>query len=415
VRALCGWFFAAVLLVTLAPVAAAIVERPNALDHRVDQLSRNALLSEPATALVDPARQAAALRRAHWTLPGWWLILLCEAAGLFWLWSSGGAAVLRDRLRRRIRDDWLLRFAYGAALALIARLSSFVPAFYLYRVARAMEIDMELTRWWVVSWVAHTLLGMLVAGLIAAIVLGWAQRTHQWYIYTILGVLAGCVVWSYASPYAALQGRAIHPPSGRLAVEISAVLSRAGYAAVPVRVDDIPNSPVGEAEVLGIGPLRTIFLSDTLIAGETQQEIEYQVAVELAHVAHRDLLTIALIEGAIVIVFAGLAVVIADRIRFRRDDDPLSRLAIVGSLLALVYIAAVPVRNAALRSYAFSADRYAVALTGDPAAAVRAIVRDSDQRMEEVCPELSATLFLYVAPGSGARIAAINRVPSACP
>jgi Zn-dependent protease with chaperone function len=108
-------------------------------------------------------------------------------------------------------------------------------------------------------------------------------------------------------------------------------------------------------------------------------------------------------------------VVIADRIRFRRDDDPLSRLAIVGSLLALVYIAAVPVRNAALRSYAFSADRYAVALTGDPAAAVRAIVRDSDQRMEEVCPELSATLFLYVAPGSGARIAAINRVPSACP
>jgi Zn-dependent protease with chaperone function len=123
----------------------------------------------------------------------------------------------------------------------------------------------------------------------------------------------------------------------------------------------------------------------------------------------------ALIEGGVIIVFSALAVVIADRIRFRRDDDPLSRLAIVGALLALVYVAAVPVRNAALRSYDFGADRYAVALTGDPAAAVRALVREGDQRMEEVCPEWTATLFLYTAPGIGARVAAINRVPNACP
>ena len=126
-------------------------------------------------------------------------------------------------------------------------------------------------------------------------------------------------------------------------------------------------------------------------------------------------LSIALIEGGIIIVFAAIAVGLADRIRFRRDDDPLSRLAIVGSLLALVYIAAVPVRNAALRYYDFGADSYAVAITHDPAAAVRAIVRNSDERMEEVCPEWSAMLFLYTAPGAGSRVAAINHVPSGCP
>jgi STE24 endopeptidase len=156
-------------------------------------------------------------------------------------------------------------------------------------------------------------------------------------------------------------------------------------------------------------------LSDTLIAGDTPPELAYDVAVELGHVVHRDLLSIALIEGGIVILFSALAVVLADRITFRRDDDPLSRLAIVAALLAVVYIAAVPARNAALRSYDFSADRYAIALTGDPADAVRALVRDSDQRMEEVCPELSAVLFLYTSPGTGARVAAINHVPSGCP
>ncbi len=394
---------------------AAAVERPNALDLRVDTLSSAALMSEPATRLVDPQRQAAALRRAHWTLPGWVLIFLCESAALFWLWSSGGAARLRDWLRRRIRSDWLQRFAFGASLAVLARLASLLPAFYLYRVARIMQMDLELTRWWLVSWGFHTLLGMLIAGLIAAVVLGWVQRTHQWYVYTVLGILAGCVIWAYASPYVAVFGRTIHPLAGRLDARTHSVLVRAGLGGLHVGVEGVRNTPIGEAAIIGIGSTRRILLTDTLVAGDTPAELEYDVAVELAHVAHHDLLAIALIEGGIIILFSALAVVIADRFRFRRDDDPLSRLTIVGALLALLYIVAVPVRNVAFRSYDFSADRYAVALTGDPSDAVRALVRDSDQRMEEVCPELAAMLFLYASPGTGIRVAAINHVPSGCP
>jgi STE24 endopeptidase len=393
---------------------AATVERPNALDRRVDMLTSAALISRPATRLVDPQRQAAALRRAHWTLPGWVLVLLCDSAALFWLWSSGGAARLRDWLRRRIRSDWALRFAFGASLALVARIASLLPAFYLYRVARIMQMDLELTRWWLVSWGIHTLLGMLVAGLIAATVLGWVRRTHQWYIYTIVGILAGCVVWAYASPYLAPLGPT-HPLDGRLDARARGVLVRAGFGGVRVAVEGVRNTPIGETALIGIGSTRRILLTDTLVAGDTPAELEYDVAVELAHVAHRDVLAIALIEGGIIIVFSALAVVIADRFRFRRDDDPLSRLTIVGALLALLYIAAVPVRNAALRSYDFTADRYAVALTGNPADAVRALVRDTDQRMEEVCPELGAMLFLYESPGTGARVEAINHVPSGCP
>lgn len=394
----------------------AATHRPNQLDRRVDELSQSALLTEPATLLVDPARQTAAMRRAHWTLPGRVLTALVQAIALFYLWSSGGAAALRDRLRRRFRSEWSVRFLFGATLALIARLAGFLPAFYLYRVDRTLGVSVQLTRFWALSWVEHTLLGMLVAGVIAAIVLWLAERTHQWYVYTILAILLACVGWSYARPYVQSPGlRAAYPVSGDLGARLHDVLARAGLPQIPVLVERVPNSPIGGAVSVGLAASRRILLTDTLIAGDTPQEVEYQVAFELGHMVHHDLLSIALIEGGVIIVFSAIAIVIADRIRFRRDDDPLSRLAIVGALLALVYLAAVPVRNAALRSYVFGADRYAVALTGDPAAAVRALVRDSDQQMEEVCPELTATFFLYTQPGAGARIAAINRVPSGCP
>jgi Zn-dependent protease with chaperone function len=380
--------------------ALASVGRPNALDRRVDALTKVELMTEPARALVDPDRQAAATRRVHWTLLGWFLTSLFEAAALLYLWSSGRAAALRDRLRRRMRSEWGVRFLFGAELALVARVAALLPAFYLYRVDRILELTTDLTRVWALWWLYHTVVGMIVAGVIASVVLWLAERTHQWYAYTILAILAASVGWAYASPY----------------IESS-------RASVRLAVPGVPNVPVfvagsglalGDAAVLGAGPTRRIVLSPGFVAGATEPEIEYRVAYELGRVLHGDLLSIALIEGGVIIVFAAIAIVIADRVRFRRDDDPLSRLAIVGALFALVYLAAVPVRNAALRSYVFDADRYAVAMTGDPSAAIRALVRASDQNMEEVCPEAAATLFLYTEPGAGARVSEINRVPSGC-
>lgn len=413
-RWLSGVSGALILLVLAFGIASAAIERPNALDRRVDALTQSQLMSKPATALVDPARQAAAARRAHWTLLGWIMIQLFQAAALFYLWSSGTAAALRDWLRRHFGSEWSVRFLFGAALALVARLAALLPSFYLYRVDRVLQLTQDLTRTWAAYWIFHTLLGMVVAGLIAASVLWLVGRTHQWYVYTMVAILAASVGWSYLSPY--VEGpstHAIRPLDSALDAQIRGMFARANLAPVPV-LESLDNSPLAQVVVLGSGSSRRIVLSRSLIAGDTEPETEYQIAYALERVAHGDLLSVALIEGGVIIVFSAIAIVIADRIRFRRDDDPLSRLAIVGALLALVYLAAVPVRNAALRSYDFDADRYAVAVTGNPSAAVRALVRVSDQRMIEVCPEQSAMLFLYTAAGIDARVTAINHVPSGC-
>jgi len=345
-------FGVALVLICAAAAFAAYV--PSSLDLRVDAIARSSLLHRPAVQLVDPARQAAAIRRAHWTVFGFVLTQLFEAAALFYLWSSGGAASLRDWLRRRFAAEWGVRFLFGAALALVARLAALLPAFYLYRVDRTLDLTFELTRIWALLWIFHTIVAMLIAGFIAAVVLWLVSRTHQWYVYAIFGVLAVTIVWSSFSPS---------------------------------RIET--------------------FL------GSTAAELRYAAA--FAQAARHDQVSIALIDGGIIIVFAAIAVVIADRIRFRRDDDPLSRLAIVGALLALVYLAAVPVRNAVASSYDLGDDDYAIAFTDDPAGAVRALVRLADQRMVEVCPESSAALFLYTSPGIGVRVAAINHVPADCP
>lgn len=411
---------AALLVLTLfaAAIAAATAAspRPNELDRRVDRISERALMTQSAIALVDPDRQAAARRRAELMLPGWLLGAVLEAAALAYFWVSGGAAALRDRLRRRMAGEAPVRFAFGAVLALIARTAGLLPAFYLYRVERVMGLAPDLTRTWAALWIAHTLLAMIVAGIIVAIVLWLVDRTHQWYAYAIVGVLAVSLAWSYASPFFAVFGsNGLQPVDPPIQTRVSAVLARGGVPAVPVLVRPEPLSTSEEAVVVGLGPFRRVVLAHSLVAGSTPAEVVFWALYVIGHELHADPLFVALIEGGIIVVFSALAVVLADRIGFRRDDDPLSRLALVGALLAAVYVVAVPVRNAALRSYDVDADRYAVSLTADRASAVRAIVRSADQRMQEVCPEFLPQLFLDAHPNPSVRVSAINAAPPGCP
>jgi STE24 endopeptidase len=405
----------ALVLLALLTVALA-AGRPNELDRAVDVIPVKELLTQPATALVDPARQYAAMRLVALKLPGWIVMALFEASALAYFWSSGSAASLRDRLRRKFRSENSVRFIFGAALGLIARLAALLPAFYLYRVERVMQLSDEQTRVWAGLWIGHTLLAMLIAGLLTAMVLWLVDRTHQWYVFAILVILAASLGWSFAAPFFELPGSAAPlSPSSALGTRMTALLSHAGLAGMPVFVSGSRNAPANRAVVTGLGAWRRLILPNSLVAGSTQPELLFLAADALGQTVLGNPMFVGLIEGGIIIVFSALAVVIADRIGFRRDDDPLSRLALVGSLLAIVYLAAVPVRNASLRSYDLDADRYAVALTGDRAAAVRALVRQADQRIEEVCPEMLASFFLYTHPSPAARIAAINGVPSGCP
>jgi Zn-dependent protease with chaperone function len=394
-----------------------VSSRPNALDHAVSAIPAHALLTQSPFALVDPARAAAAQHFEQFTIPVWILTVVLQIAVLFWFWNSGRSARLRDRLRASIHSEFWVRFWFGALLALIARAAAFIPLFLQYRMSWIMGLSDVLTRYWFGGWLISTVIAMIAAGLLAALVLGLVDRTHQWYAYTTAGLIGLTLLLTYVQPFALAPLFSTYRdlPPGRLQSDVVALRARAGNMHVPV-VEEIVSrrTHAGSSYVLGWGGSQRVVISDTLVAGATEPELRFIVARALGWVAANSALHLALVLGAMLVLGSALAIFLADRIGFRRDDDPVSRLALVGALLGCVYLVTLPFYNGYERNLDIAADRYAVALTGDRISAIRGAVRGADQALQPVCPRLLGYWYFSTHPPAGVRIPNLQGRPSAC-
>jgi Zn-dependent protease with chaperone function len=144
-----------------------------------------------------------------------------------------------------------------------------------------------------------------------------------------------------------------------------------------------------------------------LIAHATMGEVLFLTARELGHYAHGDDFRLSLLWTFLFIFCTALAVVCADRVGFRRDDDPLARLSLVFAFLGLFGLAVTPLYNAYSRNNESRADAYAVALTHDRASAIRAYVRIADETLAPLCPARGVRLYFYNSPPLGTRIAKV--------
>jgi STE24 endopeptidase len=397
-------------------VFALVAGRPNALDRAVDAISAHALLTQSPLSLIDPARAAAAQHLEQFTIPVWIVTVVVQIAVLAWFWSSGRSARLRDRLRMAIRSEFWVRFWFGALLALIDRIAAFIPLFLQYRMAWSMGLNDVLTRYWFGGWVASTVAAMIAAGLLAAVILGLADRTHQWYVYTIAGIVGITLLLTYIQPFALAAVSNFQPlPPGALSADVAALRARAGNMPVPV-VEEIVShrTRAGSSYVSGWGGSQRVLISDTMIAGATEPELRFVVARSFGWVAANSALHLALILGAMLVVGAALAIFLADRIGFRRDDDPVSRLALVGALLGCVYLIALPFFNSYERNLDIAADSYALTLTGDRVSAIRGAVRGADQALQPVCPKLLGYWYFSIHPPAGVRIPNLQGRPTLC-
>jgi len=396
---------------------ALVLGRPNAVDAEVSRLSAHALLTAPPVVLVDAARASAAARLENFRVPVWIATIAVQVGVLAWFWSTGRSAALRDALRRRIGSEFGVRFCFGASLAALDRAAAFVPQALQYRFLRLMDLSELLFRTWLAHWLAGSLVTVLVVGFTAAIVLGLADRTHQWYLYTIAGVMSFTLLISYATPAIlapASEQFLRFAPRSPLAGAVLRLRRRTGVT-IPLYVEVLSRrTRSGRAYVLGWGDSQRGILSDTLIAGSTDGELEYFVARLFAWVLANFGLQNALVQAAFIVVGAALSVLIADRIGFRRDDDPVSRLALLGAVIGCVYFVALPFYNGYARRADLVIDAAAVGLAGDRSAAIRAQVRAADQNLERVCPSRFAQWYLSASPSLGERIAALQGRPDEC-
>ncbi|GAC1542177.1 MAG: hypothetical protein NVS2B17_20410 [Candidatus Velthaea sp.] len=399
--------WAAVLLTAfggMMPAAAAPESQARSrFDRRVDAIPSAMLLHAAPQSLVDRSRQRGArtVTDVQQTLFFGWAFAQIAAFG--WLWRSGNAARMRDWLRRRVRGRLAMRAAFGAALGAFAPLSALPFAFIRYRVG----FNVGLTEERIGTWLLHYSFGLLVdaiaTAIVVAVVLELVDRTRLWYLAFIALVYASTIGIVAVGPvvYSATATRQA-PPNISASAPVLIASSSARTKTLYARVE-------------GLGRLTRIVLGDTLVAAATPAELRYVLAHEDAHIEHDDVLKLAAMGTTMLVIACAFAVLISDRIGFRRDDDPHSRLALVGAFLGAVALIAFPLYNAYARGVEYRADEDARGRLGDPAGAIRFLVRRADDDMISLCYRRSSSWYFADHPAIGTRIATMRGTLDPCP
>jgi len=400
------------------PIAAHAAPVPTRIDQRVSAIPAPVLLEKTGAELADAARQRAANELATINRPLFFAWALFQILAFLYLWRSGTAARWRDWLRRRIRSEHALRFVFGAILAIVAQLCALPVSFTRFRLAYAAGLTAQTVASWMQDWIMAVAIDALIAGVFIVIILWLVDLTRLWYILAIGLVFAGTLALVFIEPvvFAPLFNAFTPLVNPRLATNIHVLTERVHIGDTPIYTSNLSKqSEVGNAWVSGFGATRRIVLGDTLVAVDTPEEATFIVAHELGHYVQRDVIKLALFATTLFVVAMAVAVLIGDRIGFRRDDDPISRLPLIGCILACVALLLLPVYNAYQRGVEARADRYALALTHDPAAGVRAFVRFADDGLSPLCPPEIVRLYFYDHPPLGSRIAALQGRPDPCP
>ena len=385
---------------------------PSSIDRRVTHESAATLLAEPPAALVDARRQHVAIRMRRYTRPLFVFWALSQIVAYFCMWGLGYGASLRDAARRAIPSVFAMRFVYGAVLTLIGAAASIPASLARYRVDLAFGTSTERAAGWVRDGIVNAIVEAVVVGVVVACIFALVDRTRIWYAYAMAGLFVVTLVIAFLEPItvAPLYNRFV--PLGRqsaIRAPLDALAKRAGIYPAPVYVADASRrSRSVTADIAGFGPTKRIVLGDALLAQATPGEVLFLAARELGHYAHGDDFRLSLFWTFLFILATALAVVIADRVGFRRDDDALARLPLVFAFMGLVGLVLVPVYNGYSRNIESRADGYALALTRNRVAAVRAYVRIADESLEPLCPSRLVRLYYLNSPPVGTRIAKVQ-------
>jgi len=393
----------AVLLVLAGSAAAqAVTPARSFFDRRVDALTDAQLVTLPPAQLVDPIRQRAARTitdvRQGCSF-GW---AFAQIGVLWWLWTSGRAARVRDYLRRRFRNRVYERFGLGVFVALATRAAALIFAFVSYRIGFNVgltELPMQL-------WLADYALGALeiafLTGVVFAYVLWLVDRTRLWYLVMAATVFVVAFAGAVVQPIVpATWARTPYPFAG---------------AAAPVVVGSgAARSRTLDARTQGIGPVTRIVLGHELVAAATPPEIAFVIGHESAHVRFNDVSKLVAIAAALIVFAAAVGVFVSDRIRFRRDDDVLSRLTLVGAMVGITAMIAFPAYNTYARLLEARADRSTRATFPNVAAGVRELVRRADHDMEPLCYRRSTNWYFADDVALGTQIALLRGTSDPCP
>jgi len=163
------------------------------------------------------------------------------------------------------------------------------------------------------------------------------------------------------------------------------------------------------AALTGLGRTRRILVSDTMLADYSEEEIEIVLAHELAHHVHGDLWRTLVLESALILsglYLSAQALRVLGPAAGLRGPDDLAGLPIVILAAGAASLVGIPAAYAISREHERRADRFALALTENPAAFISAMRRLGAQNLAEDRPSRLVQWLFYSHPPIRERIAA---------
>jgi STE24 endopeptidase len=303
---------------------------------------------------------------------------------------------------------------YLACLGVIHEVGALPFAFYRgFLLERRYGLSTERFGHWLRDHTKGIGLGALLSGAGLSLLYAAIRLTPDWWwVAATAGFGVVVVALTSLAPVLLLPLFFTFRPLARaeLRERLIGLSQRAGVAVADVcewQVSD--RTKKANAALTGLGRTRRILVSDTLLAGHPDEEIEVILAHELGHQVHHDVW-----KGiAIQVVVAGLGFfaasrtlpALAPRLGWEGPAD-VAGLPVLLLSAGLCALALVPAVTAASRAMERAADRFAFELTGNAPAFATAIERLGAQNLAEERPSRRARWLFYTHPPVTERAAA---------
>ena|SRR5262245_47498493 len=355
-------------------------------------------------------------RWSHVASLAWTLVLF---AGLL---ATGGSIALRDAAERVAasivgQGGWhaaVTVVVYVGFLLLLNEIGGLPVSLYSgFVLEHRYGLSKEPAGRWFIDQLKSFALGLLLSGGAAAIVYAAIRYSPQgWWLPAGLALAAIVTGLANIAPVVLLPIFYRVKPLDResLRVRLVDLADRAG-----ARVLGAYEWGLGEktrkanAALTGLGTTRRILISDTMLAEYTDDEIEVVLAHELAHHVHGDIWKGIVFEAALILaglyvaarLLGGLVPVLG--LKGSADVAGMPLLALATGAVSFLML---PLAHAMSRAFERSADRFALALTRNPAAFVSAMRRLAAQNLAEEHPSWLVRTLFYSHPPVRERIAA---------
>jgi len=340
--------------------------------------------------------------------------VFAAGVGLFLL--LGGSATLRDFAESG--SPWLTVFAYFTVLYVALDLAALPFAAHGHALETRFGLARQGWRGWALDALKSTAIGYALT-LVAVEGLYWLLRDLPalwWFaawgaglvITAVAGVIAPVVLLPLFYKVAPLADPV-------LAARLRALAERARVPFLGVYVVQASaKTRRANAALAGAGRTRRILLTDTLLATHTPDEIEAVLAHEIAHQKHRDFLAgFAESAATSLVSLAVLQAVLpwaasALGLRGIADAAGMPILMLGAGVLSLAF---GPIERALSRRREARADRFALAMAGDPSAFASAMVRLHDENLSWAEPPRWLESLLLSHPAGWRRVAAARASP----